>query len=49
MTAGFTFLNAKRIEVFASAAAYAAVLVVFVSGNLGSSPGISGGQWDDIT
>jgi lysylphosphatidylglycerol synthetase-like protein (DUF2156 family) len=28
--------NAKRSEVFATCAAYAAVLVVFVSGNLGS-------------
>ena len=28
--------NARRSEVFASCAAYAAVLVVFVSGNLGS-------------
>jgi hypothetical protein len=28
--------NAKRSEVFAACAAYAAVLVVFVSGNLGS-------------
>lgn len=28
--------NAKRSEVFASCAAYAAVLVVFVSGNLGA-------------
>ncbi|TGJ81571.1 hypothetical protein E0Z10_g7193 [Xylaria hypoxylon] len=31
--------NAKRSEVFASTAAYAAVLVVFVSGNLGGSGG----------
>jgi hypothetical protein len=30
--------SAKRTEVFAAAAAYAAVLVVFVSGNLGSKP-----------
>jgi hypothetical protein len=52
MIAGFTVLfaisvglltSAKRGEIFASAAAYAAVLVVFVSGNLGSAPGISGG------
>jgi len=28
--------NAKQAELFASTAAYAAVLVVFVSGNLGS-------------
>ena len=28
--------NAKRCEIFAACAAYAAVLVVFVSGNLGS-------------
>ena len=28
--------NARRSEVFAACAAYAAVLVVFVSGNLGS-------------
>ena len=31
------FTNAKRAEVFAATAAYAAVLVVFVSGGLGSS------------
>jgi hypothetical protein len=46
MIAGFTVLfaisvglltSAKRGEVFASTAAYAAVLVVFVSGNLGNS------------
>ena len=30
--------NAKRSEMFAATAAYAAVLVVFVSGNLGSGP-----------
>jgi uncharacterized membrane protein YqjE len=44
MIAGFTALfaisvalmtNARRAEVFAATAAYAAVLVVFVSGNLG--------------
>jgi hypothetical protein len=29
--------NARRAEMFAATAAYAAVLVVFVSGNLGSS------------
>ena len=29
--------NASRAEVFASCAAYSAVLVVFISGNLGSS------------
>jgi hypothetical protein len=29
--------NARRSEVFASTAAYAAVLVVYVSANLGSS------------
>ena len=29
--------NSKRAEVFAATAAYAAVLVVFVSGNLGNS------------
>lgn len=35
--------NARRSEVFAACAAYAAVLVVFVSGNLGrSSPGSKG-------
>ena len=33
--------NARRAEVFAACAAYAAVLVVFVSGNLGG--GGSGG------
>ena len=31
------FTNARRAEVFAAAAAYAAVLVVFVSGPLGGS------------
>lgn len=31
--------NAKRVEVFAATAAYAAVLVVFVSGDLGGSRG----------
>lgn len=31
--------NAKRAEVFAAAAAYAAVLVVFVLGELGSTSG----------
>ncbi|KAH6651846.1 hypothetical protein BKA67DRAFT_693088 [Truncatella angustata] len=31
--------NARRAEVFGATAAYAAVLVVFVSGNLGGSPG----------
>lgn len=29
--------NAKRAEIYGAAAAYAAVLVVFISGNLGSS------------
>lgn len=29
--------NAKRVEIFAASAAYAAVLVVFVSGDLGGS------------
>ncbi len=29
--------NARRAEVFAATAAYAAVLVVFVSGNLGNA------------
>jgi hypothetical protein len=52
MIAGFTVLfaisvglstSAKRGEIFASTAAYAAVLVVFVSGNLGSAPRFSGG------
>ena len=34
--------NARRSEVFAACAAYAAVLVVFVSGNLGMrSPSVS--------
>ena len=28
-------MNARRAEIFASTAAYAAVLVVYVSGNLG--------------
>ena len=46
MIAGFTlafavsvglFTNARRVETFAATAAYAAVLVVFVSGNLGSA------------
>jgi hypothetical protein len=32
-----TLTNARRAEVFASTAAYAAVLVVFVSGNLGGN------------
>jgi len=31
--------NAKRAEIFAATAAYAAVLVVFVSGDLGTSGG----------
>ncbi|KAF2269358.1 hypothetical protein CC78DRAFT_612345 [Lojkania enalia] len=31
--------NARRAELFGATAAYAAVLVVFVSGNLGSTPG----------
>ena len=44
MIAAFTLLfglslrfltNAKRAEIYGSSAAYAAVLVVFVSGNLG--------------
>ena len=34
--------NARRSEVFAACAAYSAVLVVFVSGNLGT-PGVKGG------
>jgi predicted hotdog family 3-hydroxylacyl-ACP dehydratase len=29
--------NARRVEIFAATAAYAAVLVVFVSGDLGSN------------
>lgn len=46
MISGFTVLfaigvglltNAKRSEIFAATAAYAAVLVVFVSGNLGNT------------
>lgn len=46
MIAAFTVLfavsvglltNAKRVEIFAATAAYAAVLVVFVSGDLGGS------------
>jgi len=46
MISGFTILfaigvglltNAKRSEIFAATAAYAAVLVVFVSGNLGNT------------
>lgn len=46
MISGFTILfalsvilltNAKRSEVFAASAAYAAVLVVFVSGELGKT------------
>ena len=50
MIAGYTvafslsvslFTNAKRAEIFAASAAYAAVLVVFVSGELGG-PGPSG-------
>ncbi|KAF2023207.1 hypothetical protein EK21DRAFT_105440 [Setomelanomma holmii] len=36
------FTTAKRSEVFAATAAYAAVLVVFVSGNLGYGPWSSG-------
>ena len=35
--------SARRAEVFAASAAYAAVLVVFVSGPLGGSNGASGG------
>lgn len=31
------FTNADRVEIFAATAAYAAVLVVFVSGNLGNA------------
>ena len=31
------FTNARRQEIFAATAAYAAVLVVFVSGNLGDA------------
>ncbi|KAF8247933.1 hypothetical protein K440DRAFT_600588 [Wilcoxina mikolae CBS 423.85] len=33
-----TLTNARRVEIFASTAAYAAVLVVFVSGGLGTTP-----------
>lgn len=33
------FTNARRAETFAATAAYAAVLVVFVSGNLASGAG----------
>lgn len=33
------FTNAKRSEVFGACAAYAAVLVVFISGNVGNSSG----------
>jgi hypothetical protein len=33
------FSNARRAEMFAATAAYAAVLVVFVSGNLNSGGG----------
>lgn len=36
--------NARRPEVFAAAAAYAAVLVVFVSGPLGGSRAVSNNQ-----
>lgn len=32
------FSNARRAEMFAATAAYAAVLVVFLSGNLSNSP-----------
>lgn len=47
MISGFTvlfaialgiFSNARRAEIFGATAAYAAVLVVFVSGNLGTGP-----------
>ena len=34
--------NAKRTEVFGACAAYAAVLVVFVSGSLGSGESVGG-------
>ena len=34
--------NARRSEVFGACAAYAAVLVVFVSGNLGTSVSVGG-------
>lgn len=34
--------NARRAEVFGATAAYAAVLVVFVSGNLGGEAGSAG-------
>lgn len=34
--------NARRSEVFGACAAYAAVLVVFVSGNLGSGGSVRG-------
>jgi hypothetical protein len=36
--------NAKRGEIFGASAAYAAVLVVFVSGDLGGSTASSGGS-----
>ncbi|KAJ5847821.1 hypothetical protein N7455_011778 [Penicillium solitum] len=48
LVVGYTFLfalsialltNARRAEVYGAAAAYAAVLVVFISGNLGEAPG----------
>jgi len=40
--------NAKRDQIFAATAAYAAVLVVFVSGNLGSSEpnSVALGAWN---
>ena len=52
MIAGFTVLfaasvglltNAKRAEMFASTAAYAAVLVVFVSGDFRDASSLPGG------
>lgn len=36
--------NARRAEVFASTAAYTAVLVVYVSTNLGPSIPVAGGK-----
>jgi tetraacyldisaccharide-1-P 4'-kinase len=36
--------NARRAEVFAACAAYAAVLVVFVSGNIGAGGTGAGGN-----
>ena len=39
--------NARRADIFSSTAAYAAVLVVFVSGNLG--PDATAGNWSNYT